>query len=232
MHWHVIQIIKHNGDNDAFSKPSLPSWHDCSELNTASQPSNNFPPPSHSSDEPHLIFFLRKSTYWVAGVSHFISPSRLAQQKNYFYFQWISAYESSSKSYYMSWYRAPPLTEIQGKRVWCFLCLLFPDLSQRRGIIHSYGADGDDVRLTFSLCCSVVADPTRRNCQRQTSAVFSLSCSSVQHTQAALEVNRAARISAPFSHLQTFKQMQHMWARWQSTSHPILKGLRPFPLWF
>lgn len=118
---------------------------------------------------------------------------------------------SVSTSYHMSWCRASHLKGFQGKRVRGFYTFFSPDLSQSRVIIHSSGAMRDDVRMTFSLSCFVVADPRWKGLQSLTSAVFS-----VQHTSPA---KKRSERGFSFSHLDS-----QVWATHDSkiNTHTIM----------
>lgn len=121
MHWHVIQIIKHNGDNDAFLQFCfLP---DTTKLNT--NPPNNF-----SSPLPfHRPSWGRARTEPLKWIISF--PWTFCHKKKinvFFYFWRICACYAFSQFHCVSWWSASRVKVFQGKKV--HLLLAFPDLSQ------------------------------------------------------------------------------------------------------
>ena len=72
----------------------------------------------------------------------------------------------------------------------------------------------------------------RKDCQSLTSAVFSLSLSSVQHVSPAKKMTEQSHRDSLFSRLQTFRCKQHMWGRWQDESIPTQWCLILFLLCF
>lgn len=64
------------------------------------------------------------------------------------------------------------LRGFEGKEGWGFLYRLLRDLSQSRVIIHSRLAVRDDVLVTFSLRCFVVADPRQERIVRAQHPLF------------------------------------------------------------
>lgn len=121
----VIQIIKHNGDNDAFPKPRfLPVTTAVGSTRPADPPL--FIPPSPLlqlllRDEPHVP----SSSSWGRARAELLGwiisfPRAFRQEENLFYFQkdlGMSQAPSVSPSYHVPWRRASHLRAFHIKRV-------------------------------------------------------------------------------------------------------------------
>lgn len=112
---------------------------------------------------------------------------------------------------------APCLKGFQGKRVRDFYTFPSPALSQSRVIIHSCRLVGDDAPLTFSPPTALLLHIRgRKDCQSLTSAVFSLSCSSVQHISPAKKLSEENHGAFCLPYLPTFRCKQHV------TTHTVI----------
>lgn len=113
---------------------------------------------------------------------------------------------------------APCLKGFQGKRVRDFYTFPTPALSQSRVIIHSCRLVGDDAPLTFSPPTALLLHIRgRKDCRSLTSAVFSLSRSSVRHISPAKKISEESHGAFCLPYLQTFRCKQHVKqrARWK-----------------
>lgn len=161
-----------------------------------------------------------RSTYWAARVNRLISLSVLPQKnKKIFSFflnfpkdlglsqpplcqRFITCHDAGG---------APCLKGFQGKRVRDFYTFPSPALSQSRVIIHSCRLVGDDAPLTFSPPTALLLHIRgRKDCQSLTSAVFSLSCSSVQHISPAKKLSEENHGAFCLPYLPTFRCKQHV----------------------
>lgn len=135
------------------------------------QPSSQINPmsPSHLYEEEHVLGCWGKSFHF---------PERFATRKIFLLLKDLCV-TTSSVSYRMSWCTASHLKGFQGRGARAFFT--FFSLTWVKVIIHSRRAVRDDPHMTFSLSCFVVADPRQKDCRSPTSAVVSLSLSSVQH---------------------------------------------------
>lgn len=105
----------------------------------------------------------------------------------------------------------PCLKGFQGKRVRDFYTFPSSALSQSRVIIHSCWLVGDDAPLTFSTPTALLLHIRgRKDCQCLTSAVFSLSCSSVRHISPAKKISEESHGAFCLPYLQTFRCKQHV----------------------
>lgn len=230
MHRDVIQIIKHNGDSDAFLKPGfLPDMTPAS-LNAANQSSQHcYPPYPPTSPFPHEPNIPISSFWWKKHVlscwgesSHF--PERFAtkkiKKKLFFLFFFLNFQKDLGLSQHPPCQRfitfhdaggAPCMKGFQGKRVRDFYTFPSPALSQSRVIIHSCRLVGDDAPLTFPPPTALLLHIRgRKDCQSLTSAVFSLSRSSVRHISPANKISEESHGAFCLPYLQTFRCKQHV----------------------
>lgn len=230
----VIQIIKHNGDNDAFPKPWQPplTWL---RLAQRSQPAllPNFPF-LEEPRVPHLILLGGRARAaellgWI------VSFPRAFSTRKIFFFVLLIIYlfififggsrlvtACSASTFYHTprWCRAPCLKAFQGKRVRDFHAFSSSGLSQSRVIIHSCRHVRDDAPLTFhrppttkhlrpALLLQIRG---RKDCRSLTSAVFSLSRSPVRRISAAKKISQQSHGAFAPPHLQTLRWERQMWS--------------------
>lgn len=188
-HWDVIQIIKHNGNNDAFLKPCFLPDMTAVRSTQPTNPPDVLPPPSSSSSQmnpmsPSHLFWGRARTELLGWIISF--PRAFCHKKNLFISEGSRYVTASSVSPVLSRHDAGlPIWkgfEVRGLEV-SLPSFPWPD-SKQSNYSFVRGRQGwcaDDI---FPLSCFVVADPKgRKDCQNLTSADFSLSLSSVQATK-------------------------------------------------
>lgn len=227
MHRDVIQIIKHNGDNDAFPKPWQPPLTRL-QLAQRSQPAllPNFP----FLEEPRVpqLIFLGGRARAAELLGWIVSfPRALATALSFYLFIFISGGSRlvtacSASTFYHTprWCRAPCLKAFQGKRVRDFHAFSSSGLSQSWVIIHSCRRVRDDAPLTFHRPPHNQTPPTallmqilgRKDCRSLTSAVFSLSRSPVRHISAAKKISRQNHGAFAPPHLQTLRWERQTWS--------------------
>lgn len=189
MHWDVIQIIKHNGNNDAFLKPCcLPQL---TAVNSA-QPTNP-PAPLPSQMNPlspiSSFFWARARTELLGWIISF--PWAFCHKKNLFISE-VSQHviaSSVSASYHMLWCRASYLKRFQGKRVRLFFTFFFLTWVKVEKLFIQAGPSGMMRGWHFPSAALLLQIQGRKDCQSLTSAVFSLGLSLVQHISTAKKIN-------------------------------------------
>lgn len=136
----------------------LPSWHDCSSLNTASQSSQPHPCFLFT-DEPHVpisSFRGRARTEPLGWIVSF--PWVFCHKKNLFISKgsWHVVASSASPFYHMPWCRAPYLKGFQGKRVIDFYTFFSLPLSHSNNYSLMQARRGWCAPGIFprQLCCS------------------------------------------------------------------------------
>lgn len=184
----VIQIMKHNGDSDASLKPCfLPDVTAVSSTPSTGAP-NVFPPPLPAPQIPNRtfpshLFWGRARTELLGWIISF--PWVFATRKISLFVKDLSVPQPPQCHLLITRHDAEfsHLKGFEGERGYRFLCLLFPDLSQSRVIIHSLMAVRDDACYDIFPSAALLSQiQGGRDCQRPTSAAFSRSLSSVRNT--------------------------------------------------
>lgn len=214
MHRDVIQIIKHNGDNDAFLKPCfLPDVTAVHSTQWTNPPYIPLPlqmnpmSPSHLFEDEHVLSCWGESFHFT---EHF------AIRKIFLFLKDLSMSQPPQHHHFITYHDAGFLFwkgfRVRGLEI---SISSFSAPSQSRVIIHSGGLVRDDAQLTFSLTGFVVADPKQKGLSE-----LKICCFLPQPQLGLTYLTSKENISIEpqgfsFSYLHAFRWNQHMWSKWK-----------------
>lgn len=168
---------------------------------------------------PHLIFFEEEHELSRWGESlHF--PEHFATRKLFLFQQDLSKSQPAQCQRLITCHDAGLAIWkwFQGKSVRGFFTFFsLTRVKEELLFIHA-GPSGMMCGWHFPLAALLLEIQGRKDCQRLTSAVSSLSLSTTHLSSS--ENNWTEPLGFSFSHLQTYGCKQHMWGRWQDENVP------------